>query len=68
MPAACWPKPSNSAGVDQAEIALPAVPMPYSPSAWPWRCGGYHSATNGTPTANSVPDTPSSRPDTSSIS
>ena len=41
---------------------VPPMPIPYRPRAKPWRSVGYQRLTNGTPTANEAPVTPSRKP------
>src|SRR5690349_7919228 len=48
-------------GATSAATAVPILPMPYTPNANPWRSGGNQRTTNGTPTANEAPATPSKR-------
>ena len=45
-----------------ALIAVPPMPAPKMPTARPRRSGGNHALTNGTPTANEVPEIPRKNP------
>ena len=51
-----------SLGAVRAAITVPPIPIPYTPSAKPCRSALYQRFTNGTPTANEEPVTPSRKP------
>src|SRR6478735_5485845 len=64
IPSVSRPSQLTIAGAPNAAIAVPMFPIPYTPSANPWRSFGYQPATNGTPTANDEPAMPRKNPTT----